>query len=86
MLSGVLKSNTAVRISIQIMSAFVAMRKFISSNAQIFHRLDVVEKKQIEHDKNSIRYLMLYRAKASSLKKVYFLTGRYLTRINLFQT
>lgn len=51
MLSGVLKSNTAIRISIQIMSAFVAMRKFISSNAQIFQRLDVVEKKQIEHDK-----------------------------------
>ena len=50
MLSGVLKSNTAVRISIQIMSAFVAMRRFISSNAQIFHRLEVVETKQIEHD------------------------------------
>ncbi len=41
MLSGVLKSNTAVKISIQIMSAFVAMRRFISSNAQIFQRLEV---------------------------------------------
>ncbi len=48
MLSGVLKSDTAVRISIQIISAFVVMRKFISSNAQIFQRLDSVEKKQIE--------------------------------------
>ena len=51
MLSGVLKSETAVKISIQIMSAFVAMRRFISSNAQIFQRLDIVENKQIEHDK-----------------------------------
>ncbi|MCX6710149.1 MAG: ORF6N domain-containing protein [Candidatus Woesearchaeota archaeon] len=51
MLSGVLKSDTAVRISIQIMSAFVAMRRFISSNAQIFQRLDVVEKKQTEHNR-----------------------------------
>ncbi len=51
MLSGVLKSNTAVKVSIQIMSAFVAMRKFISSNAQIFQRLDVVERKQVEQDK-----------------------------------
>lgn len=51
MLSGVLKSDTAVRISIQIISAFVAMRRFISSNAQIFQRLDFVERKQIEHDK-----------------------------------
>ncbi len=51
MLSGVLKSNTAVRISIQIINAFVAMRRFIASNAQIFQRLDPVEKKQIECDK-----------------------------------
>src|SRR3989338_980124 len=50
MLSGVLKSDTAVRMSIQIMSAFVNMRRFISSNTQMFHRLDIVEKKQIEHD------------------------------------
>ncbi|MBI4453469.1 ORF6N domain-containing protein, partial [Candidatus Woesearchaeota archaeon] len=51
MLSGVLKSKTAVGISIQIMKAFVAMRQFISSNAQMFQRLNVVERKQIEHDK-----------------------------------
>jgi hypothetical protein len=50
MLSGVLKSETAVKISIQIMDAFVAMRKFIASNAQIFQRLDNVERKQIDYD------------------------------------
>lgn len=49
MLSGVLKSNTAVQISIQIINAFVAMRKFISANAQIFHRLEGIERKQIEY-------------------------------------
>jgi len=48
-LSGVLKSPKAIEVHIQIMRAFVAMRKFIASNAQIFQRLDVVEKKQIEH-------------------------------------
>ncbi len=51
MLSGVLKSDTAVKVSIQIMNAFVAMRKFIASNAKIFQRLDAVERKQLEHDK-----------------------------------
>jgi len=51
MLSGVLKSDTAVKVSIQIMNAFVAMRKFIASNANIFQRLDIVERKQLEHDK-----------------------------------
>ncbi len=49
-LSGVLKSPKAIEINIQIVRAFVAMRKFISSNAQIFQRLDTVEKKQLEHD------------------------------------
>jgi len=51
MLSGVLKSKVAVRVSIQIMSEFVAMRKVIQSNAQIFTRLDNIEQKQIEADK-----------------------------------
>jgi hypothetical protein len=49
MLSAVLRSETAVRTSIQIINAFVAMRRFIASNARIFHRLDAVERKQLEH-------------------------------------
>lgn len=49
MLSAVLHSDTAIKISIQIINTFVAMRKFISANAQIFHRLDGVERKQIEY-------------------------------------
>ena len=48
MLSAVLHSETAVKTSIQIINAFVAMRKFISTNAQIFQRLDGLERKQIE--------------------------------------
>ena len=40
MLAGVLKSETAVKISIMIIEAFVAMRKFIQANGQIFTRLD----------------------------------------------
>src|SRR3989338_9389219 len=44
MLSGVLRSDTAINVSIQIINAFVAMRKFISKNAQLFTRLDVVER------------------------------------------
>ncbi len=48
-LSGVLTSDRAIEVSILIMRAFVAMRKFIMTNAQIFHRLDAVEQKQLEH-------------------------------------
>ncbi len=47
MLSGVLKSRTAVKISIQIINAFVAMRKFIATNGQIFKRLNIIEQKQL---------------------------------------
>ncbi len=48
-LSGVLKSSKAIEVNIQVMRAFVAMRKFIASNAQVFQRLDTVEKRQIEY-------------------------------------
>ncbi len=51
MLSSVLKSETAVQVSIKIMDAFVAMRKFFLSNAQIFQRLDSLEIHRIESDK-----------------------------------
>ena len=50
MLSGILKSETAVKMSIQIISAFVAMRRFIINNAQIFQRIDTVEKRQLKYE------------------------------------
>ena len=50
MLSAVLKSETAIKVSIQIMDAFVGMRKFIAGNAGIFQRLDNVEQKQLITD------------------------------------
>jgi len=52
MLSGVLRSRKAIEVNIQIMRAFVAMRRFISKNAEIFLRLNNLEKKQIEYDEN----------------------------------
>ena len=51
-LSSILNSEKAIQINIQIMRAFIEMRRFIYKNAQIFQRLDHVEKKQIEYDKN----------------------------------
>lgn len=50
MLSSVLRSKTAVKVSIQIIDAFVGMRKFISQNAGIFQRLNKVEYKQLKAD------------------------------------
>ncbi|WP_206214170.1 ORF6N domain-containing protein [Adlercreutzia sp. ZJ304] len=43
MLSAVLKSETAVRVSVQIMKSFVEMRHFIASNASMFEQVRGVE-------------------------------------------
>lgn len=51
MLSGVLKNDIAVKVSINIMDAFVEMRKFLISNGQVFERLTNMEYKLLEHDK-----------------------------------
>src|SRR5690554_5229941 len=50
MLSGVLKSAVAIQVSIEIMNAFVEMRKMLISNASLFHRLDNIELKQLQAD------------------------------------
>ncbi len=47
MLSSVLRSPIAIQVNIRIMRAFTAMRQFITSNAQIFQRLDVMEQNQL---------------------------------------
>jgi hypothetical protein len=49
-LASVLNSDRAIEVNIQIMRAFVAMRKFIINNAQLFQRIDTVEKRQLKHE------------------------------------
>ena len=51
MLSAVLKSEQAIKASILIMKAFVAMRHFLQNNAQIFTELDQIKRHQLESDK-----------------------------------
>ena len=49
MLSALLRSKTAVRVSIQIINAFVEMRKFILTNTNIFQRINNIETKQLSY-------------------------------------
>ncbi|NOR45301.1 MAG: ORF6N domain-containing protein [Candidatus Delongbacteria bacterium] len=51
MLSAVLKSITAIQISVKVMSAFVEMRKLLTTNAQIFERVANTEIKLLNHDR-----------------------------------
>lgn len=50
MLASVLRSDVAVKVSIEIMNAFVEMRRMLISNASLFHRLDNIELKQLQAD------------------------------------
>lgn len=72
MLSAVLRSETAVKVSIQIINAFVAMRRLISANAQIFRRLDTIETKQLETNKKIEHVLNAIESKEIQLKQGIF--------------
>ena len=50
MLSAVLKSDTAVKVSIRIMNAFVSMRHFLQNNTEIFVELKAMRQHQVETD------------------------------------
>ncbi|MBU1023234.1 ORF6N domain-containing protein [bacterium] len=61
MLSGVLKSERAIKVNIEIMRTFVRLREMISSNAKLAKRLDELEKKydsQFRQVFDAIRQLM----------------------------
>jgi len=51
MLAGILKSKVAISVSVQIIDAFVQMRRFITSNAVLpAKKIEFLESKIIEHD------------------------------------
>jgi hypothetical protein len=75
MLSAVLRSETAVKVSIQIMSAFVAMRKLVNIETIQKLRLNKIEDKLLEHDLK-FEQLFNYLAKNEIPKKGVFYDGQ----------
>lgn len=69
MLASILKSETAVKVSIQIMNAFIQMRHFLSANGSLFARLDSVEKRQIETEEKLNRNLVQIHEKLDAHEK-----------------
>ena len=53
MLSGILRSDTAIQVSIKVMNTFVEMRRFIANNALLFEKVSDLELKQLEYQKNT---------------------------------
>jgi len=82
MLAGVLRSETAVQMSIRIINAFVAMRRFILSNAQVFLRLDTLELKQLETDKKMEKVLCAIESKEIQPKQGIFFDGQVFDAYN----
>ena len=72
MLSGVLKNEIAVKVSISIIRAFVEMRKFISSNGQLFERLTSLECKQLENEKNFDKVFNMLQHEEDIKQKIFF--------------
>ncbi|MBW3519222.1 ORF6N domain-containing protein [Flavobacterium sp. NKUCC04_CG] len=73
MISAVLRSDVAIKVSIEIMNAFVDMRKILISNASLFQRLDKMELKQLESDKKfEAIFKALERDKLHSDKGIFY--------------
>ncbi len=53
MLSAVLRSDEAIQVSVNIMNAFVKMRRFLAENALMFDKLNSLELNQLQYQKES---------------------------------
>ena len=50
MLANVLKSDVAVRLSIQVVRAFVNLRRMLATNEELARKLDGIERRVSKHD------------------------------------
>ena len=89
MLSGVLKNEIAIQISIKIIRAFIEMRKFLVSNGQIFESLTKMESKLLEHDKKIENILEKFDQSENIKQKLFFegqIWDSYELIINIIKT
>lgn len=82
MLAGILNSDKAIEVNIQIMRAFVIMRKFISSNIGLFERIDNAEQKLLEHDEQFSKVFGLIEDKGIKPEKGIFFNGQIFDAYN----
>ena len=72
MLSGILKNDIAINVSINIMRAFIEMRKFLNNNGQVFERLTTLEYKQIENEKNFDKVFNMLQQEENIKQQIFF--------------
>ena len=76
MLSAVLHSETAIKVSIEIMNAFVIMRHYLLENSGIISRLATTETKLIEHEKNFEKIFAVLENTSNAKKEGVFFQGQ----------
>ena len=76
MLSAVLRSATAVQISIKIIETFVTMRKFIASNSFMFERFERMEHRLSVYDEKFEKLFDALEDKSIKLKQGIFYDGQ----------
>jgi hypothetical protein len=77
MLSGLLKNEIAIKVSINIMDAFVEMRKFILNNGQIFQEIKNVEEKLLDYERKfDIVFNELQKNNNDEFKQQIFFNGQ----------
>jgi len=72
MLSGILKNEIAVQVSINIMRAFIEMRKFLTNNGKMVERLINVEYKLLDHDKKFDKVFNQLQRDENIKQKIFF--------------
>ena len=77
MISALLKSEIAVKVSINIMKAFIEMRKFIANNGEVFQEINAIKVKLLEYDKKfEIVFDELQKNKETEFKQKIFFDGQ----------
>ena len=77
MLSAVLKSKTAINVSIRIINSFVRMRKFFLNNVQLLHRMEQLEIRQLRNEEDVEKILsMIDLHKTTQPKQGVFFDGQ----------
>jgi hypothetical protein len=69
MLSSILNSETAIKISIHIISTFIRLRKFISRHDELWRKLAALEQKVDKHDAEITSIIEAIRELISSPRK-----------------
>ena len=84
MLATVIRTNTAVKMSVKIMDAFVEMRNFINLNGQLFYEINNIKYKLLEHDQQfDIIFNELNKKKEKEFKERIFFEGQIWDSYNL---